>query len=159
MLKITVISVGGMKESYFAEAIAEYEKRAGAYAEMKNINLKEAPLAATRAGDIAAALDAEGEQILKHLPPRACKIALCVEGKRYTSPGLSELIERAASEGRSDICFVIGSSYGLSDKVKEASDVRLSMSDLTFPHQLASVMLMEAIYRALDTARGGKYHK
>ena len=68
MLKITVISVGGMKESYFAEAIAEYEKRAGAYAEMKNINLKEAPLAATRAGDIAAALDAEGEQILKHLP-------------------------------------------------------------------------------------------
>lgn len=88
MLKITVISVGGMKESYFAEAIAEYEKRASAYAELKNINLKEAPLAATRAGDIAAALDAEGEQILKHLPPRACKIALCVEGKQLSSEAL-----------------------------------------------------------------------
>ena len=64
MLKITIISVGGMKESYFAEAIAEYEKRASAYAELKNINLKEAPLAATRAGDISAALDAEGEALM-----------------------------------------------------------------------------------------------
>ena len=92
MLKITIISVGGMKESYFAEAIAEYEKRASAYAELKNINLKEAPLDRVREGDIAAALDAEGEQILKNLPPRAYKIALCVEGKQLSSEELGALI-------------------------------------------------------------------
>lgn len=158
MLKITVISVGGMKESYFAEAIAEYEKRAGAYAELKNINLKEAPLAATRAGDIAAALDAEGEQILKHLPPRACKIALCVEGKQLSSEELGALIgevKRTAGE----LCFVIGSSHGLAEKVKTACDRRLSFSRLTFPHRLMRVILAEALYRALSIDAGGKYHK
>ena len=158
MLKITVISVGGMKESYFAEAIAEYEKRASAYAEMKNINLKEAPLAATRAGDIAAALDAEGEQILKHLPPRACKIALCVEGKQLSSEELGALIgevKRTAGE----LCFVIGSSHGLAPAVKQRAELRLSMSRMTFPHQLARLMLLEQIYRALTILQGGKYHK
>ena len=158
MLKITVISVGGMKESYFAEAIAEYEKRAGAYAEMKNINLKEAPLAATRAGDIAAALDAEGEQILKHLPPRACKIALCVEGRQLSSEELSELIYDLPCRGYSKICFVIGPFDGLPEEVKRACDMRLSFSKMTFPHQLMRVILLEQIYRAGNIASGGKYH-
>lgn len=92
MLKITVISVGGMKEKYFAEAIAEYEKRASAFAEIKNINLKEAPLFDARDAEIAAALDAEGEQILKNLPPRAYKVALCVEGKQLSSEELAALL-------------------------------------------------------------------
>ena len=158
MLKITIISVGGMKESYFAEAIAEYEKRASAYAELKNINLKEAPLDRVREGDIAAALDAEGEQILKNLPPRAYKIALCVEGKQLSSEELGALIgevKRTASE----LCFVIGSSHGLAEKVKTACDRRLSFSKLTFPHRLMRVILAEALYRALSIDAGGKYHK
>ena len=154
MLKITVISVGGMKESYFAEAIAEYEKLAGAYAEMKNINLKEAPLAATRAGDIAAALDAEGEQILKHLPPRACKIALCVEGRSLSSEELARELE-----GRPKLCFIVGGSFGLDERVKKAADMRLSMSRMTFPHHLARVMLLEQIYRAYQIDTGTRYHK
>ena len=158
MLKITIISVGGMKESYFAEAIAEYEKRASAYAELKNINLKEAPLDRVREGDIAAALDAEGEQILKNLPPRAYKIALCVEGKQLSSEELGALIgevKRPAGE----LCFVIGSSHGLAEKVKTACDRRLSFSKLTFPHRLMRVILAEALYRALSIDAGGKYHK
>lgn len=158
MLKITIISVGGMKESYFAEAIAEYEKRASAYAELKSINLKEAPLDRVREGDIAAALDAEGEQILKNLPPRAYKIALCVEGKQLSSEELGALIgevKRTAGE----LCFVIGSSHGLAEKVKTACDRRLSFSKLTFPHRLMRVILAEALYRALSIDAGGKYHK
>lgn len=158
MLKITIISVGGMKESYFAEAIAEYEKRASAYAELKNINLKEAPLDRVREGDIAAALDAEGEQILKNLPPRAYKIALCVEGKQLSSEELGALIgevKRTAGE----LCFVIGSSHGLAEKVKAACDRRLSFSKLTFPHRLMRVILAEALYRVLSIDAGGKYHK
>ncbi len=158
MLKITIISVGGMKESYFAEAIAEYEKRASAYAELKNINLKEAPLDRVREGDSAAALDAEGEQILKNLPPRAYKIALCVEGKQLSSEELGALIgevKRTAGE----LCFVIGSSHGLAEKVKTACDRRLSFSKLTFPHRLMRVILAEALYRALSIDAGGKYHK
>lgn len=97
MLKITIISVGGMKESYFAEAIAEYEKRASAYAELKNINLKEAPLDRVREGDIAAALDAEGEQILKNLPPRGdCRPRRASRGSALHSPARS----RRASDRR-----------------------------------------------------------
>ena len=156
MLKITIISVGGMKESYFAEAIAEYEKRASAYAELKNINLKEAPLDRVREGDIAAALDAE--QILKNMPKRDYKIALCVEGKQLSSEELGALIgevKRTAGE----LCFVIGSSHGLAEKVKAACDRRLSFSKLTFPHRLMRVILAEALYRALSIDAGGKYHK
>ena len=158
MLKITIISVGGMKESYFAEAIAEYEKRASAYAELKNINLKEAPLDRVREGDIAAALDAEGEQILKNLPPRAYKIALCVEGKQLSSEELGALIgevKRTAGE----LCFVIGSSHGPAEKDKSACERQLSFSNLTFPDRLMRVILAEALYRALSIDAGGKYHK
>lgn len=158
MLKITVISVGGMKERYFAEAVAEYEKRASAYAEVKNINLKEALLAATRAGDIAAALESEGEQILKNLPPRAYKIALCVEGKQLTSEELAALVGTVKRDC-GELCFVIGSSHGLCERVKAACDMRLSVSKLTFPHRLMRVILAEALYRALSIDAGAKYHK
>ena len=163
MLRIRMICVGAPSEEYWRAAAAEYKKRLSGMCVFEELRLREVRVGksghAPSEAEIKDALDMEAIAIMSAVPKRALLVSLCVEGKRYTSPGLSELIERAASEGRSDICFVIGSSYGLSDKVKEASDVRLSMSDLTFPHQLASVMLMEAIYRALDIARGGKYHK
>lgn len=158
-----MICVGALSEEYWRAAAAEYKKRLSGMCVFEELRLRE--MRVGRGGhmpsdaEIAAALDAEGTAILSAVPKRSLLVSLCVEGKRYSSPELSEMILRAANGGYSDICFVIGSSYGLSDKVKEASDVRLSMSDLTFPHQLASVMLMEAIYRALDIARGGKYHK
>ena len=158
MLKITIISVGGMKEKYFAEAIAEYEKRSSAFAQIKNINLKEEPIFDARDAEIAAALDAEGEQILKNLPPRAYKVALCVEGKQLSSEELAAMLHEV-KETHGEVCFVIGSSHGLAEKVKAACDRRLSFSRLTFPHRLMRVILSEALYRALSIEGGGKYHK
>lgn len=158
MLKITILSVGDMKERYFAEAIAEYEKRAAAFAEIRNINLKEAPTTAAHTGDIAAALNTEAVQILKNLPPRAYNVALCVEGKQLSSEELAALIGEV-KHTRGELCFVIGSSHGLAEQVKAACDCRLSFSKLTFPHRLMRVILAEATYRALSIDAGRKYHK
>ena len=159
MLKITIISVGGMKEKYFAEAIAEYEKRSSAFAQIKNINLKEEPTFDARDAEIAAALDAEGEQILKNLPPRAYKVALCVEGKQLSSEELAKKLEKLGGEGSSTVNFVVGSSFGLSENFKQECDFRLSMSPMTFPHELARVMLFEQVYRAFSINANSKYHK
>ena len=158
MFKITIISVGSMKEKYFAEAIKEYEKRISAYAEVRDINLKEENLDNLREGDIASALEKEGKAILDAIPPRAYKVALCVEGKSLSSEKLAELVT-CAKDTQGEICFIIGSSHGLSPKVKAACEYRLSVSALTFPHRLMRVILTEAIYRALSIANGGKYHK
>ena len=158
MFKITIISVGNMKEKYFAEAIQEYEKRISAYAEIRDITLKEENLDNLREGDIAAALEREGSRILESIPPRAYKVALCVEGKSLSSEKLAEPVENAKNT-QGEICVIIGSSHGLSPKVKTACDYRLSVSALTFPHRLMRVILTEAIYRALSIANGGKYHK
>ncbi len=158
MFKITIISVGNMKEKYFAEAVKEYEKRISAYAEIRDINLKEENLDNLREGDIAAALEREGNRILDSIPQRAYKVALCVEGKSLSSEKLAALVDDAKNT-QGEICFIIGSSHGLSQKVKAACDYRLSVSALTFPHRLMRVILTEAIYRALSIANGGKYHK
>lgn len=158
MFKVTIISVGNLKEKYYAEAVKEYEKRISAYAEVKNINLKEENLDNFRDGDIAAALEKEGARILEVMPARAYKVALCVEGKSLSSEKLASLVEDAKNT-QGEICFVIGSSHGLAPKVKSACDYRLSVSALTFPHRLMRVILTEAIYRALSIINGGKYHK
>ena len=92
------------------------------------------------------------------LPQKAYKIALCVEGKQFSSPAFAEKLEEVA-QGSSEIALVIGSSYGLSSEVKETCDLRLSVSDMTFPHQLLRVMLMEILYRAFQIQRGSRYHK
>ncbi len=159
MLKITVITVGQLKESYYREAVAEYEKRISAYARITDINLKEAPFD-EKSGEtaVAAALEDEGERILSHIPKGAYKIALCIEGKQYTSEQLAGILEDI-STSTGECVFIIGSSHGLADKVKRACDMRLSMSKMTFPHRLARVMLTEAIYRSLSINRGLKYHK
>ncbi len=159
MLKVTVITVGQLKESYYREAVAEYEKRISAYAKITDINLKEAPTdEKTGEAAIRAALEDEAERILAHTPKGAYKIALCIEGKQYTSEELADILDDI-SASRGECVFIIGSSHGLSDTVKRACDMRLSMSKMTFPHRLARVMLTEAIYRSLSINRGLKYHK
>ena len=97
--------------------------------------------------------------IFAKIPKKAYVIAMCIEGKQLSSEELADKLEAASLEGKSSICFVVGSSFGLSDKVKNAADLRLSMSRLTFPHQLARVMLYESIYRSFSIISGGKYHK
>ena len=101
----------------------------------------------------------KADKILAQIPQRAYVIALCIEGKQLASEELAALLDSKATEGYSDICFIIGSSHGLSDRVKKAANQRMSMSKLTFPHQLARVMLFEAVYRAGEINRGTKYHK
>ena len=159
MFKITIITVGQLKESYFREAVEEYEKRMSAFARVTDINLKEVPFD-EKAGDgaIRTALEAEGDMILQKIPQGAYKIALCIEGKQQTSEELAGVLERAAAE-RGECVFIIGSSHGLCERVKRACDLRLSFSKLTFPHRLARVILCEAIYRSLSINAGRKYHK
>jgi len=159
MLKITVISVGLLKESYYKEAIAEYEKRMSLFCKISNVNLKEAPFD-EKGGEsmISAALEEEADRILSQIPKNAYKIALCIEGKQQTSEQFAQLLEDISRE-RGECVFIIGSSHGLSERVKRACDLRLSFSKMTFPHRLARVMLSEALYRSLSINRGLKYHK
>ncbi len=159
MLQIKLITVGTLKEGYLREAVAEYAKRISAYAKLEIVSLKEARVPDDPSpAQIDAALRDEAERILAAMPPRSVKIALCVEGKQYDSPELASLIERCAAEAGC-LCLVIGSSHGLDASVKAACAHRLSVSRLTFPHQLMQVILLEAVYRGLSIMHGSRYHK
>ena len=159
MATIKFISIGTLKEDYLREAVAEYEKRIGGFCRIESVNIKEAKLAQDPSdGDIRRALAEEAKQILSYMPDRAFKVAMCVEGKQFSSEELASRIEGAFSVAN-EICFVIGSSHGLDDSVKNAADLKLSVSKLTFPHQLMRVVLLESIYRCLNIIKGTKYHK
>ncbi len=160
MQKITLISVGKLKEQFFKDAESEYLKRLKGFCSFElceisaeNLPQNPSPL------QIEAALSAEAQKIISKIPKNADIISLCIEGKLHSSEELANLILDNANFGSGSICFIIGSSYGLSDKVKAFSKVRLSMSKMTFPHRLARVMLLEQIYRAYKILGGGEYHK
>ena len=156
---IRFITVGTLKESYLREAAAEYKKRLSGMCRVEEIELKECKLPDDPSeSEIRNALSQEAKAILSAIPSRAYLIALCVEGKQYDSPELSALLERAGQEA-SELCFVIGSSHGLAPEVKTAAKLKLSISKLTFPHQLMRVVLYEAVYRCCQIAKGTKYHK
>lgn len=159
MANITLITVGTLKENYLKDAVAEYKKRLSQYARVDEINLKEERIVnEDDASEVRRALESEGEKILAAIPKGSGKIALCVEGKQYDSVALAGLIGRMADES-GKITLIIGSSHGLADKVKKECDVRLSVSALTFPHQLMRVVLYEALYRSFTILAGKKYHK
>lgn len=159
MLHIKLITVGTLKEKYLREAVAEYEKRLGAYAKVEIAELKEARVCDSPSPtEISAALDKEAEAILAAIPPRAYTVALCVEGQIRTSEQLATLLEGAMAQS-SVLCLIIGSSHGLAPRVKSAANYRLSVSALTFPHQLMRVLLLETVYRSLSILHGSKYHK
>ena len=158
-MQLTVITVGTLKEKYLKEATAEYKKRLSSYAKCEEIEIKEERIANEDDNtEIYRALDSEAERILAAIPKGAFKVALCVEGTQYTSEGLAELV-RSAEDTSGKLCLIIGSSHGLSDKVKRACDVRLSVSKMTFPHQLMRVVLLEAMYRSFTILSGKRYHK
>ncbi|MBQ8208361.1 MAG: 23S rRNA (pseudouridine(1915)-N(3))-methyltransferase RlmH [Clostridia bacterium] len=159
MITVKLITVGNLKESYLREAEAEYTKRLGAFCRFENIQIREVKLPENpSAGEIDTALRNEAKAILGAMPPRSYKIAMCVEGKQKSSEELAAMMERASGE-YSELCFVIGSSHGLHESVKKACDLRLSVSELTFPHQLMRVILLEAVYRGFNIIKGTKYHK
>ena len=159
MLNIKFITVGSLKEDYLQSAAAEYSKRLGGFCRFELVELKEEKLPDSPSeNEIKKALDKEAEKIFSEIPARAQKIAMCIEGKQLSSPELAEKLEKI-SVSTSDVVFIIGSSFGLSDKVKSSADLSLSVSKLTFPHQLMRVILLEAVYRALNISKGTKYHK
>lgn len=159
MITVKFITIGNLKEGYLKEAEAEYVKRLGAFCRIEMIQLKETKIGDSPSqNEINAALESEAKAIMPLLSPKAYKIAMCVEGKQFSSEDLALLIDKEAIE-HSEICFVIGSSHGLSDRVKNACDLKLSISKLTFPHQLMRVILLEAVYRAFNIIKGTKYHK
>ena len=159
MITVTVITVGNLKEAYWRDALAEYEKRLGAFCKTNIIQLKEHKLSENPSqAEIDAALAEEGRRILAAVPPRAYRIALCVEGVQFSSEALAQKLDAACSDGAS-LCLIIGSSFGLSDEVKRACELRLSVSKLTFPHQMMRVLLLEVLYRCFGILKGTKYHK
>ena len=158
MTQCTLITIGTLKEKYLTEALDEYKKRIGAFAKWEEINLKEERLSDESEASVAAALEAEGDKILARIPKDAFTVALCIEGKMLSSEELARAVgEAQARTGK--LCFIIGSSYGLSSRVKARADLKLSFSRLTFPHQLVRVVLAEAIYRSFTILAGKRYHK
>lgn len=159
MTHLTIISVGTLKEDYLKDAVAEYKKRLSQYARVEEINIKEETIKNEDSQtDISKALDAEAEKIIAAMPKDSYKIALCVEGKQFDSPSFAKIISDA-NDGSGKIALVIGSSHGLSEKVKAECKLRLSVSKMTFPHQLMRVILFEALYRSFTIISGKKYHK
>ena len=159
MINVKLICTGNLKEAYLKQAYSEYVKRLGGLCKFETIELKEHKLPDDPSdSEIASALEEEGKRILALLPSRAYKIALCVEGKQFSSEEFAKKIE-SASLNYSEICLVIGSSFGLAPSVKSACDLRLSVSQMTFPHQLMRIILLESVYRAFNIIKGTKYHK
>ena len=149
MLKIRIIAMGKLTEAYTKEAAGEFVKRMGKTFQVTVIEPKpeNLPMNPTD-GEIAKALDKEADKILAEIPARAAVCAMCVEGKQLSSEEFADYLEKQASAGMSEVCFIIGSSHGLSDRVKQRANLRLSVSKMTFPHELFRVMLLEQIYRA-----------
>ena len=159
MISITLITVGTLKEDYLKDAIAEYKKRLSQYARVEEVNLKEERIVnEDNRAEIEKALSTEGDKIIAAIPKDSAKIAMCVEGKQYDSPALASLIGKLGDE-KGRITLIIGSSHGLVEKVKKECDIRLSLSALTFPHQLMRVILFEALYRSFTILAGKRYHK
>ena len=158
MMSINLIAVGKLKEDYLRAASAEYAKRLQAFCTLKITEVDECRLSDRPSeAEIKNALETEAKSIMKYA--KGLIIPMCIEGKQMKSEALSEKIEETALSGCSEISFVIGSSYGLADSVKNSGGLRLSMSEMTFPHQLARVLLLEQIYRSFQITTGGKYHK
>ena len=160
MLSIKIICVGKLKERFYLDAAAEYQKRLGGLCRLEVEELPEARLTAEPTeAEVEVALHREAESIFLRVPSGAVEVALCIEGKTIDSVGFSQFLDMCALKGKSRICFIIGGSNGLHPEVKERADLQLSFSPMTFPHHLVRVMLLEQLYRAFQIQLGSKYHK
>lgn len=158
MIKVNVIALGKLKEKYLSDAVLEYQKRLSRYCDFKIIEIDPVKLPENPSeAEVNAALKKEAEIITKKIPSGSAVFPLCVEGKQCTSPQFAKKISTFQNEGK-QITFIIGSSYGLCDSVK-ALGFKLSISEMTFPHQLFRVMLLEQIYRVFKINEGSTYHK
>ena len=158
-MKVTVVCVGKLKEKYWRDAIAEYSKRLSRYMKLEIIELADEKAPENMSDAQAAEVkEREGQRILKNVKDDAFAVALAVEGKMLSSEELAEKLNEIGNTTGS-LCLVIGSSHGLSPRVKNTAAWRLSVSRLTFPHQMMRVILLETLYRSLSILAGTKYHK
>lgn len=160
MFDITLICMGKLKEKFYTAAAAEYEKRLKGYCQFRILELPEVRLPEDPSpAEISAGLEKEAELIFSKIPKGAWFCTLTPEGKVISSEALSEKMKDVKLSGKSSACFLIGSSFGMSPRVKERADFRLSMGPMTFPHHLARIMVLEQLYRAEAIQAGSKYHK
>lgn len=159
-MKITVIAVGKIKEKFYREAVAEYEKRLGRYCKLEIIQVEDEKTPDKAGFALEETIRRkEAERIIKYIREDACVITLEIQGKMYDSEGFADEIEKLATGGVSHIQFIIGGSLGLYEDVCKKADLAVSFSKMTFPHQLMRVILLEQIYRAYRIINGEPYHK
>ena len=160
MFEITLITMGKLKEKFYINAAAEYEKRMKGYCQFKLLELPEVRLPDNpSSAEIAAGLEKEADLILTKIPKGAWFCTFTPEGKLLSSEALASKMQEIKLSGKSSACFLIGSSFGIAPRIKEKADFKLSMSPMTFPHHLARIMVLEQLYRAEAINAGSKYHK
>ena len=160
MFEVTLITMGKLKEKFYISAAAEYEKRLKGYCQFKLLELPEVRLPDNPSpAEISAGLDKEADLIVTKIPKGAWFCVLTPEGKMLSSEALADKMKDVKVSGKSSACFLIGSSFGMAQRVKDRADFKLSMSPMTFPHHLARIMVLEQIYRAEAIQAGSKYHK
>ncbi|MCQ2451423.1 MAG: 23S rRNA (pseudouridine(1915)-N(3))-methyltransferase RlmH [Clostridia bacterium] len=159
MIKVKIICLGKLKENYLKSAAEEYVKRLSRFCDLSIIELSPVSLSDNPSGaEIENALSKETVLIEKQIPNGYFITSLCVEGKELSSEDFAEKIKGLSNVGK-NLCFIIGSSYGLSNEIKAKSDLRFSLSKMTFPHQLFRILLLEQIYRGFMINEGSTYHK
>lgn len=156
-MKVNIAAVGKIKEKYFADAITEYVKRTGRFADVKITECPEYPPKTQSPAEIALSVEKEGKKLLDNL--KGFVVLTAIEGRIVSSEELAALIDAKMTEGISEITFVIGGSNGVSDEVKRRTDVEISFGRVTYPHQLMRVILSEQIYRAFSIINKLPYHK
>lgn len=161
MINVTLITMGKVQKGFLTDGCNEYIKRLRAMCDFKLVEIEDEPLPEKNLNQtlIDKALEKEGGKIISAIPKQSYVIAMCIEGKELASRDFAKLFNQKAVEGYSSICLIIGSSHGLSEKVKARRDLRMSFSKMTFPHQLFRLMALEQIYRAFSINAGTKYHK
>lgn len=160
MFEITLITMGKLKEKFYLSAAAEYEKRMKGYCQFKLLELPETRLPDNPSpAEIMAGLEKEADLIITKIPKGAWFCTLTPEGKMLSSEALAEKMKDVKISGKSSACFLIGSSFGIAQRIKDRADFKLSMSPMTFPHHLARIMVLEQLYRAEAIQAGSKYHK
>lgn len=159
-MKITILSVGKLKEKYWKQAIAEYEKRLSAYTKVELIEVPDEKAPENMSDkEIEQVKAKEGDRLLGKIKPQQTVIILEIEGNMLTSEKLAQNLDQRMTQGQSDFVFVIGGSNGIHQDVLARSDYALSFSKMTFPHQMMRVILLEQIYRAFKIMKGEAYHK
>ncbi len=160
MFEITLITMGKLKENFYISAASEYTKRLGGYCRFQLLELPESRLPEDPSpAEISAGLEREADLIFTKIPKGAWFCVLTPEGKTLSSESFAQKLGEVKLSGKSSACFLIGSSFGMSPRVKQRADFKLSMGPMTFPHHLARIMVLEQLYRAEAIQAGSKYHK